>query len=42
MLGTPGDVGKSSGLRLDVEGLGLVDVSDRSTTTGRFAYAHDD
>ena len=42
MLGTPDDVGRSNGLRLDVEGLVLVDVSDRRTTTARFVYAHDD
>jgi hypothetical protein len=41
LLGTPGDVGKSTGLRLDIEGR-LVDVSDRSATSGRFAYVHDD
>ena len=41
LLGTPGVVGKSSRYRLSVEAAGIdIDVEGRSTTSGRFAYAH--
>jgi hypothetical protein len=41
LLGTPGIVGKSSRYRLTIEAAGIdIDVADRSTTSGRFAYAH--
>jgi hypothetical protein len=41
LLGTPGVVGKSSRYRLSVEAAGIdIDVAGRSTTGGRFAYAH--
>jgi hypothetical protein len=41
LLGTPGEVGRSHSLRIDVNGMKLVDVADRSTTSGRFAYLHE-
>jgi hypothetical protein len=41
LLGTPGIVGRSSRFRLTVEAAGLdLSVTDRSTTSGRFSYAH--
>jgi len=41
LLGTPGTVGKSSRYRLTIAGAGIdLDVAGRSTTSGRFAYAH--
>jgi hypothetical protein len=41
LLGTPGVVGKSSRYRLSLEAAGIdIDVSGRSTTSGRFSYAH--
>jgi hypothetical protein len=41
LLGTPGVVGRSSRFRLSVEAADLdLSVTDRSTTSGRFSYAH--
>ena len=41
LLGTPGVVGKSSRYRLSLEAAGIdIDVAGRSTTSGRFGYAH--
>jgi hypothetical protein len=41
LLGTPGKVGKSSRYRLTIDGAGIdLDVRDRSTTIGTFAYSH--
>ena len=41
LLGTPGVAGRSSRFRLTVEAAGIdLDLADRSTTSGRFSYAH--
>lgn len=41
LLGNPGYMGRSSRFRLHVEAAGLaIDLSDRSTTSGRFSYLH--
>jgi hypothetical protein len=41
LLGSRGVVGKSSRYRLSFESAGIdADVSGRSTTSGRFSYAH--
>ena len=41
LLGTPGIVGKSSRYRLSFKAARIdVDVAGRSTTSGRFSYAH--
>jgi hypothetical protein len=41
LLGTPGSAGKSSRYRLTVEAGAIeIDAQNRSTTSGRFAYAH--
>jgi len=41
LLGSPVTVGRSSRYRLSIEAAKLdIDVSDRSTMTGRFSYAH--
>ena len=41
LLGTPGVVGRSSRYRLTVEAAKIdIDVAERSTTSGRFSYAH--
>ena len=41
LLGNPGTAGKSSRYRLTVEAADIdLDVRDRSTTSGRFSYAH--
>lgn len=41
LLGTPGVAGKSSRYRLTIDAAGIdLAVEGRSTTTGRFSYAH--
>jgi hypothetical protein len=41
LLGSPGVVGKSSRYRLTIESGDIdIDVTGRSTTSGRFSYAH--
>jgi hypothetical protein len=41
LLGSPGDVGKSDRYRLTIDAADLdINVTDRSTTAGRFSYAH--
>jgi hypothetical protein len=43
LLGSPGDVGKSDRYRLTIDAADLdINVTGRSTTTGRFSYTHKD